>query len=173
VCTENPARGLSLTGRGEPGAFSLREEAPPYGITSFTLSRPFAAIATHRLELCAAVFAHALFVVFGDVADALTLPPLFAISIGVAGMLAEPALTLISLLAVLDRYLGSRSSEAVIRPRVAVLLGKSGKAAMVAASTNTTTTDPKNLMRLNLSTPFASPATPLSRSLMGNTSSGR
>src|SRR3712207_507587 len=110
------------TGRGKLGDFSLRKEAPPYGITSFTLSRPVAAIATHRRELFAAVCAHApvrIRLVSGDVADALTLLPLYAILIGVPGMLAEPA--------VVRRYLGSRSSEAVRVTWLAFLLGKSGQ----------------------------------------------
>ena len=64
VCTENPARGLSLAGRGELGAFSLREKAPPYGITSFTLSRLFLAIVTHLLGDSAAVVGYVAISIF-------------------------------------------------------------------------------------------------------------
>jgi hypothetical protein len=103
VYRKNPAQGLSLAGRGKLGVFSLREKTPPYGITSFTLSRLLGAIHIHLPGDEAGVVARMVpwrIVIASDVADALTRLLLRG------GMLAEPAVR---------RHLGGRTSEAVFR----------------------------------------------------------
>jgi hypothetical protein len=112
VCTENPARGMFVRAGQARSLLSQREKAPPYGITSVTISRLLVAIDTHLAADEAAVVARMVpwrTVIASDVADAFTRP--WAISFGVSGMLAEPALAVVPLVV---RLLGGRTSEAVL-----------------------------------------------------------